>query len=52
MRIDKLKNQDDLDTTCNKRNLSTCKTCGKGVSQKVKEYCISNKKWFIGYYLN
>lgn len=48
MHVNKLKSQSYLENTSNKRDLSKCKTCGKEVSEKVKEYCISNKKRFNG----
>lgn len=44
MHVDKLKNQSKKATT----NNETCKICGNEVSEKVKEYCISNKKRFEG----
>lgn len=48
MHVEKLKSQSNIETTTNKRDLSTCKECGKEVSEKVREYCISNKKRFKG----
>ena len=38
----------DREAIKNENNLSTCKTCGNPVSEKVKVYCLSNKTRFKG----
>ncbi|MDI7740565.1 nuclease-related domain-containing protein [Lysinibacillus fusiformis] len=48
MHVDKVKNLSNLETTNNEKDVPTCITCGKKVSEKVREYCISNKKRFKG----
>ncbi|WP_342598079.1 nuclease-related domain-containing protein [Psychrobacillus sp. FSL H8-0483] len=48
MHIEKLKEKENREIVKNESNLSTCKTCGKAVSEKVKAYCLSNKVRFKG----
>jgi hypothetical protein len=46
--VEKLKEKDSKEMVKNGSTLSTCKTCGKAVSEKVKAYCLSNKDQFKG----
>lgn len=46
--VEKLKNKDSEQSVKKEKPLSTCKACGKVVSEKVKTYCLSNKKRFKG----
>ncbi|MFB5088114.1 nuclease-related domain-containing protein [Psychrobacillus sp. PGGUH221] len=46
--VEKLKNKDSKEIVMNEGDLSTCKTCGKAVSEKVKAYCLSKKERFKG----
>lgn len=46
--VEKLKEKDSREIVKNESKLSTCKTCGKEVSEKVKAYCLTNKERFKG----
>ncbi|WP_313770602.1 nuclease-related domain-containing protein [Bacillus sp. S/N-304-OC-R1] len=46
--VEKLKNKDSEESVKKEKLLSTCKVCGKVVSEKVKSYCLSNKNRFKG----
>ena len=48
--VEKLKEKDSKEIVKNKSesNISVCKTCGKAVSEKVNEYCLTNKERFKG----
>lgn len=48
MHVEKLKNKDREELVRNEGTISTCKTCRKAVSEKVKIYCLSNKERFNG----
>lgn len=48
MHVEKLKNSGGIENERNREEISTCKTCGKAVSEKVKVYCLSNKESFKG----
>ncbi|WP_277586575.1 nuclease-related domain-containing protein [Psychrobacillus antarcticus] len=46
MHVEKLKEKDNKKLVINESSISTCKTCGKPVSEKVKAYCLTNKGRF------
>lgn len=46
--IELLKENRNEKETENKMTKAACKTCGKEVSEKVKQFCLSNKKRFNG----
>ncbi|PKR86806.1 nuclease-related domain-containing protein [Heyndrickxia camelliae] len=43
-----LKKNRDVDKSENKKTGAVCKTCGKEVSEKVKQFCLSNENRFNG----
>lgn len=46
--VEKLKEKDSRENVKNEGNTSSCKTCGKAVSEKVRAYCLSRKEQFNG----
>lgn len=44
--IELLKNKSSIDVGEYDNPASTCKTCGKAVSEKVRTYCLSNSERF------
>ncbi|WP_057763322.1 nuclease-related domain-containing protein [Cytobacillus praedii] len=48
LHVERLKNMDSEKAVRSEETVSTCFTCGKEVSEKVKSYCFSNNKRFNG----